>query len=137
MATSPNLARRVSLSIALCAIFFGLPAAATTFAADQAKVKAVYTADEVRPFKQLARETAAALDAGKEKEMTAKITDLETAWDDKETTLKPKDEATWTALDKTLDKAISAIRSSRTDLKKGKAALEELIGLLGEATKPG
>jgi len=67
--------------------------------------------------------------------MVAKITDLETAWDDNEKKLRPKDEATWTLLDKTLDKAISALRSSRTDLKKGNAALEDLLKMLGQATK--
>jgi hypothetical protein len=83
----------------------------------------------------LAKATIDAINAGKEKEMVAKITDLETAWDAKEDTLKPKDPATWTAIDKTLDKAISAIRSSNVDLKKGKTALQDLITKLDEATK--
>jgi hypothetical protein len=68
--------------------------------------------------------------------MVAKLTDLETAWDDQEKVLRPKDEATWTSLDKTLDKAISALRSSHVNLEKGKAALEILLKKLSQATKP-
>jgi hypothetical protein len=82
------------------------------------------------------KETIAALDAGKNTEMVAKLTDLETAWDAKEDALKPKDEATWTLLDKTLDKAISALRSSKTNFPAGKAALKDLSDKLDEATKP-
>jgi len=98
-------------------------------------VRAVYTVDETRNFKELAQATIDAIDGNKEREMVAKITDLETAWDAKEDTLKPRDPATWTALDKTLDKGISAIRGSKVDLKAGKAALQSLIQKLDQATK--
>lgn len=136
MFKSPMLPCLASHSLLLGPIFCVFFAATSSLAAEPAKVKAVYTAIETKEFKELAKATITALDAGKEKEMTAKITDLETAWDAKESVLKPKDEKTWTAIDKTLDKGISAIRSSKTDLKKGKAALEELIKMLGDATKP-
>lgn len=96
----------------------------------------VYTAAETAQFTTLAKATLDALAAGKQTEMVAKLTDLETAWDDKEKELKPKNEATWTELDKTLDKAISSLRSSHVNLEKGKQALEDLIKKLGEATKP-
>ena len=96
----------------------------------------VYTAKETANFKALAKETIAALAAGKNTEMVAKLTDLETAWDAKEKVLKPKNQDTWTLLDKTLDKAISALRSSKTSIPKGKAALEELLKMLDQATKP-
>ena len=96
----------------------------------------VYTAKETTNFKALAKETIAALAAGKNTEMVAKLTDLETAWDAKEKVLKPKNQDTWTLLDKTLDKAISALRSSKTNIPKGKAALEELLKMLDQATKP-
>ena len=98
--------------------------------------KPVYTAHQTEQFKKLAQETLDALAIGKQTVMVAKLTDLETAWDDNEKKLRPKDETTWTLLDKTLDKAISALRSSRTDPKKGKLALEDLIKMLGQATKP-
>ncbi|MEI6077919.1 MAG: hypothetical protein WCS94_20225 [Verrucomicrobiota bacterium] len=101
-----------------------------------APLKAIYTAAETKEFKALAKATLEALAAGKPTEMVAKLTDLETAWDDQEKVLRPKDEAIWTLLDKTLDKAISALRSSHTNIPKGKAALEDLLKKLEQATKP-
>ena len=95
----------------------------------------VYSAAETTPFKALATETIAALDAGKKDKMIAKLTDLETIWDEKEDALSPKAPATWTIIDKTLDRGISALRSSKTDLTKGKAALQDFIKKLDQATK--
>ena len=95
-----------------------------------------YRAAELAKFKALAEATIQSLDAGATTGMVAKLTDLETDWDEQEAALKPKDPATWTRLDKTLDRAISALRSSKTDLPKGRAALEELIKSLDQATKP-
>ena len=96
---------------------------------------AVYTVEETAEFKKLTKATIEALDAGKKEVMIAKLTDLETAWDAKDDKLKPKDAATWMLIDKTLDKAISSLHSSKTDLPKGKAALEDLLKKLGQATK--
>lgn len=98
-------------------------------------ISAIYTAAETAEFLKLTQATLEALAANKETEMVAKLTDLETAWDDQEKVLRPKNEATWTALDKTLDKGISALRSSHKNLAKGKAALEELLKDLKLATK--
>jgi hypothetical protein len=96
----------------------------------------IYTATETTNFIALASATLKALEVGKTNEVVAKLTDLETAWDDKEEKLKPRDEKIWTRLDKTLDKAISALRSSHTNPEKGKAALEDLLKQLNQATKP-
>ena len=105
-------------------------------AADKsAGIAPVYTAQETAAFKSLAKETIAALDAGKKEVMVEKLTDLETAWDEKEESLKKRNEATWVIIDKTLDKAISALRSSKKNLPKGKASLEDLIKMLDQATK--
>jgi hypothetical protein len=90
----------------------------------------VYTSAETAEFIKLTKETLVELAAGKQTEIVAKLTDLETAWDDQEAVLKPKSEATWTLLDKTLDRAISALRSSRANPAKGKVALEELLAEL-------
>ena len=95
----------------------------------------VYAKAETAEFKSLAKKSIAALDAGRNTDMVAKLTDLETAWDVKEDVLKPKDAALWTLLDKTLDKAISALRSSKTNLPKGRATLEDFMKLLEKSTK--
>jgi hypothetical protein len=104
--------------------------------AGAAAVTAVFAANETAPFKTLAKATLDALNAGKQTEMIAKLTDLETAWDDQENTLRPKSETVWVALDKSLDKVISSVRSSHPNLVTGKTALEDLIKRYDQATKP-
>lgn len=123
-------------SIFLAAMFLAVPQMHAADAPATSTVPApVYTAEETAPFKALASETIAALDAAKKDEMIAKLTDLETIWDEKEEALSPKAPATWMIIDKTLDRGISALRSSKTDLPKGKAALEDFIKKLDQATK--
>ena len=128
----------VSLALAtlISPLFWHAPACRAADAPAAAVPAPVYTVPETAEFKKLAKATLAALEAGRKEEMVAKLTDLETAWDAKEDVLKPKDAATWAMLDKTMDKAISALRSSKTDLAKGKAALEDLLKKLKQATKP-
>jgi len=130
--TPSTLSLAIALGLGLATASAAEPKAAT----EATSPAPVYTAKEMEGFITLAKETVAALDGGKNTEMIAKLTDLETAWDAQEETLKPKDPATWTSLDKTLDKSISALRSSKTDIPKGKAALEDLIKKLKQATKP-
>ena len=127
--------------LAVCLLAPGLTLTTPCNAKEKAGASAaapaqVYTAAETAKFKALAKETLAALGAGNNTVTVAKLTDLETAWDAKEKVLKPKNQDTWTLLDKTLDRAISALRSSKTNIPKGKAALEELLKMLDQATKP-
>jgi hypothetical protein len=100
-----------------------------------AAVTPVYTATETAPFKALITSTLERLGAGDKAGMTTKLTDLETAWDDAEKNLRGRDEATWTSIDKTLDKAITCLRSSKYDETKGKKALDSMNGKLDQATK--
>ena len=101
--------KAVILATAVFAVFsLNATCCAAEPKAEASQPSAVYTAKETAKFKALAKETITALDAGKNSEMIAKLTDLETAWDAKEETLKPKDPATWALIDKTLDKAIFA-----------------------------
>ncbi len=95
----------------------------------------IYTSKETESFKTLAQATLDSLAAGKKEDMVAKLTDLETAWDEQEKNLRPKNEKIWTILDKTLDKAISALRGSKYNPEKGKSALNTLLLNLGKATK--
>ena len=128
----------VSLATIFCAVFLfdaTSNAAESKTATEITAPARVYSAEETAGFKKLTKATLEALAAGKQTEMVAKLTDLETAWDDKEELLRPKNEATWTLLDKTLDKGISALRSSKTNLHKGKAALEDLLKKFEQATK--
>ena len=133
----------ITSSILMATLFggFGMVAvnshaADSQIAVEAAAITPVYTAAETKEFIALAKATLTALAAGNKTEMVAKLTDLETAWDDQEKVLRPKNESTWTLLDKTLDQAISALRSSHVNLPKGKAALENLLKKMEQATKP-
>jgi len=119
----------------LMPLALGLTAPACSAAESGSALIKIYTSAETAEFTSLAKETLAALAAGKSSEVVTKLTDLETAWDDKEKILRPKDDGTWTLIDKTLDKAISALRSSRKDLKKGQTALEDFLMRLDQTTK--
>jgi hypothetical protein len=84
----------------------------------------------------LANSTASLLSSDKKSnELDTKITELESAWDAQEKALKPRDEARWTTIDKTLDKAIASIRGSKFDAKKGKEALDSFAKMLTDSTK--
>ncbi len=130
---------KLSLYI-ICATAF-LTLSLSTFgkdpAADKPKPAAlapICSIEEAAEFKALAKATIEAIDADKKADVVTKITALESAWDAKEKTLKPKNPATWRNLDKTLDAAISALRGSKTDLPRGKLILEGLIIKLDQAT---
>ena len=128
--TRPSLRWLAALGLILSLAF-------TSVAAEKkAAIAPIYTAKETEEFIKLNKETLAALEAGKMPEAIAKLTDLETAWDAQEAKLKPRNEKVWTLIDKTLDQGISALRSSKTDPAKGKAALEDLLIKLTQATKP-
>jgi uncharacterized coiled-coil protein SlyX len=83
----------------------------------------------------LANATLAAVAADKKADMETKITELESAWDAQEKTFKPINADQWTVIDKTLDKAIAALRGSKFDAKKGKDSLDSLVKLLSDSTK--
>lgn len=95
----------------------------------------IYTSAESAEFIALAKSALAAMSTGKSAVVIAKLTDLESSWDDKEKTLRPRDEARWVIIDKTMDKAIAALRGSKVDNVKGKEALEAVLKLLVESTK--
>ena len=95
----------------------------------------IYTKDQTDPLIALANATLAAVAADKKADMETKITELESAWDAQEKTLKPINQAQWTVIDKTLDKAIAALRGSKFDAKKGKDSLDSLVKMLTDSTK--
>ncbi|MCX6921076.1 MAG: hypothetical protein NTX20_07115 [Verrucomicrobia bacterium] len=140
MHTYPRLFRSATLlgllSLGLLAPAVRAEDAKPAPAAPASAITPIYTQMETSEFITLTKATLEALAAGKKEAMVAKLTDLETAWDEKENALKPRDEKRWTTIDKTLDKAISALRSSKYNAPKGKAALELLIKEITESTKP-
>ena len=106
-----------------------------TGASSSAAMAKIYTKEQTGPLITLANATLAAVAADKKADMEIKITELESAWDAQEKTFKPINADQWTVIDKTLDKAIAALRGSKFDAKKGKDSLDSLVKLLSDSTK--
>lgn len=102
--------------------------------ADKKMVK-IYKKQETVLFIATAKETLAALLAKNKELMIMKLTDLESAWDDAEDKLRPRNDEQWHVIDKTLDQGINSLRSTHYDEVKGKEALEALLKALAEATE--
>lgn len=67
------------------------------------------------------------LDAGKKR-----IKDLEVAWDSAEAGLKPRAAADWHRLDKSIDRALEALRATPARAADCKMAMSELLGLMDQ-----
>ncbi|MGB5760019.1 MAG: hypothetical protein WBM50_24105 [Acidimicrobiales bacterium] len=70
------------------------------------------TAD-LAEFRTITQDTIGFVQNGDQTAAAARITDLETAWDDAQPTLEPLDETAWTFLDSEIDHALSAVRASQ------------------------
>jgi hypothetical protein len=70
---------------------------------------------EVAKFRTIVQSTLDKVRAGDQNGAKARITDLETAWDQDESTLRPMDQTDWRVIDKQIDAALSALRSSHPD----------------------
>jgi uncharacterized membrane-anchored protein len=70
---------------------------------------------EIAKFRIIAQDTLAKVQAGDQTDATARIKDLETAWDDDEATLRPLDKTAWHVLDGRIDSVLKALRASKPD----------------------
>jgi uncharacterized membrane-anchored protein len=86
---------------------------ATTLAPGQAI--AHFPPAEIANFRTIAQDTLAKVQASDQNGATTRITDLETAWDDGEATLRPMDDTAWTVLDGRIDSVLKALRASNPD----------------------
>jgi uncharacterized membrane-anchored protein len=90
-----------------------------------------YAAADLAEFKTITDDTLRLVNAGDQAGAKARITDLETAWDEAESTLKPKDSAGWTALDERIDAALTAVRAGKADPATEKSTLSDLLAAIG------
>ena len=107
----------------------------TTAASSSAAMAKIYTKEQTDPLISLANATLAAVAADKKADMETKITELESAWDAQQKPMSAINQTQWIVIDKTLDKAIAALRGSKFDAKKGKDALDSLVKMLTDSTK--
>nr|WP_206072374.1 hypothetical protein [Antrihabitans stalactiti] len=82
---------------------------------------------EISTFRTIAADTLTKVHGGNQSAATARIKDLETAWDDDEATLRPMDKAGWAVLDGRIDEVLKAIRASNPDPATETQALTDLL----------
>lgn len=81
-------------------------------------------------FKTIEEDTLKLVDEGNLSGAKSRVKDLETAWDDDQSHLKPINPKQWTEIDKTIDKILTEIRSSNPNAASCSSALEESISKL-------
>ena len=93
-------------------------------------VAANFPTAQMEKFHAIVADTLVKVQAGDQEAAKARITDLETAWDDSEDTLRPMDEAGWTSIDDRIDIALKAVRADHPDSTTDTRALNELLKAL-------
>ena len=91
---------------------------------------AQFPAAPVSEFHSITADTLAKLQAGDQQAATARITDLETAWDHAQPTLQPLDETGWAYIDGQIDDVLTQLRASKPDTAAETAALTTLLRTL-------
>ena len=86
---------------------------------------------EIAKFRTITADTLAKLDSGSQAAATARVTDLEKAWDDAQPTLEPKNEQAWTFLDGEIDHVLKALRAPKPDKATETEVLNTLLTSLG------
>jgi uncharacterized membrane-anchored protein len=102
------------------------PSVAATLAPGQSAT-AKFPPTEVAKFRTIAQDTLGKVQAGDQAAATARVKDLETAWDDGESTLRPMDDGGWTVLDGQIDQVLKTLRASNPDPAAEKQTLTTLL----------
>lgn len=82
---------------------------------------------EIAKLRAIVQDTLARVRAGDQSGAKARITDVETAWDNDESTLKPMDEKAWDVLDHQIDSALNAVRLRHPDAAAETQTLNRLL----------
>ena len=96
-----------------------------------AEATARFPADQLATFRTIAADTLDRVRSADQSAAASRITDLETAWDQDESTLQPVDCRAWTYLDGEIDDALSAVRADSPDQASEEQALTALLDTLG------
>ncbi|MFE2282979.1 hypothetical protein ACFXDJ_02195 [Streptomyces sp. NPDC059443] len=86
---------------------------------------------EIAKFRTITADTLAKVNSGDQRAATSRVRDLETAWDDGQSTLEPKSEKAWSFLDGEIDRVLKAVRAHNPDKAAEVDALDALLSSLG------
>jgi hypothetical protein len=91
---------------------------------------------DLTTYEKIALDTLKLVEKSDFKAAKSRITDLETAWDKAEEKMRPMSPDDWTAVDKSIDRALAKVRSGQPDQKECVTALKALISKLSSMEKP-
>jgi uncharacterized membrane-anchored protein len=100
-------------------------------AAGHSAVAAASPLGDMSEFIVITQDTLDLLTAGKQADATTRITDLETAWDNAQATLKRRNPDAWTAVDDKIDAVLRELRSTSPNPTTETAALTALLAQMG------
>lgn len=90
---------------------------------------------DMSAYEAIVSDVSVKVEAGDLPGAAARITDLETAWDDGEATLRPMDGLAWGAVDDAIDAALQALRAKTPAPNAVKAALANLALVMADPVK--
>jgi uncharacterized membrane-anchored protein len=136
---SPDRAERYGLVQTIAVVAFvgvvsvvGYNARKNTLAGDTTSAAAVGATKlgDLSSFRTITTNTLDMLTAGKQKDATNRIGDLETAWDVAQARLQARDKATWTLIDGKIDVVLRRLRAAKPNVTSETAALNDLLAVL-------
>lgn len=89
-----------------------------------------FPVSDITSLRTITQDTLGLVKNGDQAAAVARITDLETAWDDGQPRLEQLDETAWTFLDSEIDQVLSAVRANQPDTANEEQALQTLIASL-------